>query len=97
MNTEGDPKRFVLAGAIHGRLRLAGLSAEEPWDAIRLIYRTEAELTARTCWDRRWIVRTVHELDHALSLSHGIPVPIALTISDALLARAEQTREGSGG
>jgi len=89
------PQMFFLAGAMNGRLRLHGLPSSGPWDVGRLVYRTEREIDL-SAWSGRWVVRTTHELDHALGVSHGIPAPITLYVSYALLHHAYEKWEGSG-
>jgi len=94
MSSWSKPDTFFLAGAIDGRLRLHGLPSSGPWEVGRLVYRTGRELDLST-WGGRWVVRTTHELDHALSVSDGVPAPITLYISYALLSHAYEKWEGS--
>ncbi len=95
MSAGSPPKTFFLAAAIDGRLRLHGLPASGPWDLGRLVYRTDRE-TDLSAWSGRWVVRTTDELDHVLGVSHGIPAPITLYVSYALLSHAYAKWEGSG-
>ena len=94
MNGWSKPMMFFLAGAMDGRLRLNGLPSSGPWDAGRSVCRTERELDL-SAWGGRWVVRTTQELDHVLSVSHGIPAPITLYVSYALLSHAHEKWEGS--
>ena len=96
MNAGSGPKTFFLAAALDGRLRFPGLVSTDPWDASRLTY--------VTCWTaqdleafsrRRWLVLSVDELDHILTLSHGLPAAISLYIMDTLLSQAYQKWEGT--
>ncbi len=99
MSAGSRPKRFVLASAIEGRLRFPGLPSPGPWDPSRLTYVTywtAQDPGAASLQGRERIVLSVEELDHVLVISHGIPAPIHLFISDALLSHAQEKWDGSG-
>lgn len=96
MSAGSGLEKFLLADAIGGRLRLYGLPPSGPWDPCRLIRRTAQELEASfSHHGRGWVVLSVDELHHVLSVSHGIPAPIRLYISDTLLTHAYQKWEGT--
>jgi len=96
MSSSVGPGVFFVAGAIDGRLRLHGLPSSGPWDPSRVMHRTTQELQVLLSRQARgWVILTVDELNHALDCSWGVPTPITLYISTALLPHAQQKWEGN--